>query len=302
MNDADCTHALVARCLTEAMFLDNALSIAQSNTLEALASEEGDLTNAIRTLGVSELERLALFRGFITKVRNNALRPILPLTFRLLAMSKQEVSFFAAYSCAYTEARSSGPIPIEQQLSSFATHLHLHFQSRRPDLFPWISTVLSHEVLLWQIHASPQGAGALEMIDDTWGKADAALAWRGILAVRHYRVDLLAALAALEARHIDLAAGLPERNQLLVYWLPDGVESVFLLEVDALTGIVLSLVDGHRTMEGIAGELRAFAGQDLSTSDVAKIFEAALRRGIAVQYLDVPHPRCACGSSDDIDT
>ncbi len=253
--DADLVHLLVARCLIEADFLSD---------------EAGAACGA--ALGAIGLERLALLRGFITKVKHNSLRSVLPCTFRLLAVLGEELVFFRDYAPVYLAVRQDGPLPVERQLELLERHIRKHFDDSRAPTGEAIIDMLTHEATVWRIRSRTmpsQGRAAKR----------GAVAWRGILEMRQYRADVLAACAALSDRTFDRDRNLIQRPHTLAYWRAGDAGGVDIFEIDDITRVLFSLVDGRRGLRQIAAALSTIDLGEFAWSDIRDFFAEAAQRG-----------------------
>lgn len=283
--DADRAHALVARFLTEPAFRTAVLEHAH-RPATAPSPADGDGTSGDAALAAAlvepaELERLALFAGFITKVKHNPLRPVLPCTLRLLALLGDEIRFFALYSSAYGEERARGPLSLERQVELLGRHLEAFLADRPARIRALIGDVLAHEAALARAAAQVGAASAHE--------DSAGIRWRGWFSVERYRVDVAQACGALHRRTFDFETDLVERDQLLAYWLPAGAQEVSFFEIDELTNVLFGLADGRRTARDIAAALAALGLEAIGPADVDTFFAEAAARG----FVEIGAPACS---------
>jgi hypothetical protein len=153
--DHDDIQLLAARCLTQPAFLAKALQMgdagpARRQTKRGVAGTRE--AEAVATIfGREQLKRMALFGGFITKVRHRALRKYLPATLRLLEHFGIELGFFARFFPHYAKARARGPLTtalhlalLEKELLAYAKRLPVPEQTI-------LRNVFTHEKTLWEI-------------------------------------------------------------------------------------------------------------------------------------------------------
>ncbi len=251
--EADRAHAFIARCITDPAFLSAALGGA------APAFERTDV------------EKLALFAGFITKVKHNPLRTVLPCTFRLLALLGAEIDFFAAYAPAYTAERAEGPLSDERRIELLGRQLETFLAERPPQVRTLLCDVLAHEAAVHRLGSAADAPAAAADGD--------ALRWRGGAALNRYRVDVGRACAALRARRFDLGADLVVRDQILLYRRLPAEPEVAFFEVDELTWLLFSLVDGRRSARDVAAAVAALGFDELAPAQVEEFFADAAARG-----------------------
>ena len=256
--DADRAHALVARCLTQPDFLAVALEQARNGSSPLV--------------GAAELERIALFAGFITKVKHNPLRSVLPCTLHLLALLGDEVAFFTSYVPAYAAHRANGPLTLDRQVELMSDALRAFIRERPARIRAAFDDMLRHEATLARLASHDAANG-----DDVGSRA--SVRWRGRFALERYAFDVASAYGALQQREFDLATGLRERDNLLGYWRPRGSDEVIFFETDELTALLFGLVDGHRTVADVARVLAANGLDEIAPAELEAFFGEAEERG-----------------------
>jgi hypothetical protein len=283
--DADLIQAVVARCLVDPEFLPAAprraprLARGTRRTAKPSATREHQTaaSDDFAALAASDLfapdclERLSLFRGFIVKVKHNSVRRALPLTFRLLLAVGKELAFFRYYAPSYLAVRSSGPLALERQVQLMAKHLPRFLEADTSLAGRAVADVLMHEMALWSLRANcveiqpPQSAGAI--------------AWRGEMEIRRYGTDVLHACAALAARDIEPARDLRDRDHALAYWRPSDCDAVEIFDIDDLTALLFSMVDGHRSLADIAAQLAGIGMDQMTAPELDEFFRDLAARG-----------------------
>jgi len=218
----------------------------------------------------AQLERLALFAGFITKIKHNPLRTVLPLTFRLLALLDAEIDFFAAYAPAYAEKRAAGALSEERRIALLEQQLDAFAAQRPPQVQALLRGVLAHEATVHRLVTSEASPG---------GEAASGIGWCGRAALGRYRVDVARACEALRARRFAFDADVVVRDQILLYrQLPERGEIAFF-EIDELTWLLCSLVDGQRTPRDVAAAVAELGFSSLAPAEVEAFFADAAQRG-----------------------
>jgi hypothetical protein len=245
----DAIQALVARCLTDPEFLHRSREACWAPDA---GGAEGMAATAI---GARELERLAKFLGFITKVKHNALRKRIPSTLGLMGALGIEISFFEVFSAAYTTARRAGVLPTVAHLDLFEDELRGFLATWPDNRAGAVADTFDHERTLF----------ALSQLESQHSCAAGALIrWRGHLRLARRRVDVVHLCATLGARRFDIARDVRLRDHILCYWLPEGVKDISVFETDALTAVLLARIDRFDTPEAMAAEL---ATQDIGGLD-----------------------------------
>ncbi len=275
----DHVQALVARCLAEPEFLATALDIASTTAGQQAAARTSneaipDEYVAAALIGREALKRLTLFRGFITKVKHNGLRRVVPLTLSLLGAIELESAFFSAFSAAYVEARASGPLPTDRHLSLLEGHLTAFLDGKPPPTRTLILDILTHETVLWRLSAQDMGTQSAEH------SAGEGIRWCGELALRRYDVDVLLACKGLARGCFDRNANWVERRQVLAYFRPDAGERIAVFEADEFTCLAFSLVDGRRNVRNIAAELAQMGLGQITIAELDAFFADAARKGL----------------------
>ena len=266
---------LAARCLTEPTFLTKALELARAGRLTTtleIPQLNLDEVSAATVFGLEELQRLELFCGFITKVKHGGVRKILPATLRLIGHLDMELGFFVEFSKVYARARAGGPVPMEAHLLLLEEHLLPYLKHLSTSDRVLVRDVFLHEKALWQ---AARAQGEADGRDSEEG-----IAWRGRLLVQRFSTDVVAvcqALRQLAFRHGSYAT---DSDHLLAYWRAWEVTSVSMFEIDQLTALIFSEVDGNRTIPDIAASLVRKGLPEITEQELGDFFEEAAVRGL----------------------
>ena len=237
--DADRLHAFVARCLTEPDFLTHAMTALP----RADASPVSKISkNASSLLSSDDLRRLSLFKGFITRIKHNSLRPIIPITLKLLAVLEQEIAFFEFHSNAFTKLRASGPLSIDDQLTSISCSLTAFCSGWESNIGILVDDILAHETIVHHIKSSP-GVVVKPLPN--------SICWLGFFKVRRFASDVLAACSNLAEGTFRFETDYAAESRILAYWRPKQSPSVTFFETDEITATILSLIDGKRSVADI---------------------------------------------------
>ena len=260
----DQAQSVVARCLTDPDFLLRAHERSRSTSHDGQTPEDV----AAGMLGECELERLRRFRGFITKVKHNALRRHVPATLGLMGALGVELAFFCEFSPAYVAARRDGPLPTPRHLDLLSVALS-DFLAHQPDRIALpVAETFAHERQLFDMASAPGAAVETEH-----------MAWQGTMALIQKTVDVVRIRDRLGAREFT-PSDVEMREHILCYWRPVSGSAVSLFEVDAATAAVLSVL---RAAEGPEETLQRLAQSGLSqigAEDLRATVIAAARRGL----------------------
>lgn len=253
--DPDGAHAEVARYLTDPVALQ--------------AACDGDGSGSI--CDREQLHRLLLFRGFITKIKHNALRRAIPCTLRLISTLKFEVNFFAAISPAYVELRQAGPVPNDEHLSWFESEMEAWLTRVQPNGRTLVSDVLAHEMTIAEV----QQAGNTASVD----RLPNTPRFIGEVRVRRYETDVRVAVNKLSKGTFNPNTDWIVRDVNLVYHRAPG-RPVSISEVNPFVTLVFSLVDGKRCVDTIASTL-ADSGLPEATEPVLhSVFREVAAQGL----------------------
>lgn len=262
----DRVHGLVARCLSEPTFLD----AARANPPPPVGS---DAARARATLGAATLARLALFRGHITRVQNNALRRHIPHTLRLMERLGLDLPFFSAISAEWVQARREGAFNLERHLDFFASALRSFVAGASGG--GALLDCLEHERLLG---AAPWPGPA----------PGAGVRFRGQVQVRRYSSDPLEWCGAADwqtAALPPLAASGPgpgPTETLLAYHRlehgSEGATAVFVVDLE--TALLLTAVDGRRTLAALVEHVTARAGGAFDQARAVEAYRQLAREGL----------------------
>ena len=253
--DHDAIHTEVARYLTNPVALHEALN--QSSVYSVCDADV--------------LHKLMLFQGFITKIKHNGLRKIIPCTLRLMTALKVEVDFFAAVSTKYVDLRKSGPIPTEKHLEWFINEVLFWVEETQQEGRVLISNVLHHETTIFDIvYEQPQKKfDALPQVPQFIG--DVRLA--------RFEMDVLAAVNALSQGKFSLETDWIKRNVNLLYHRSPN-RSLSMMEIDPFLGLILSFVDGESTVHDMVNILNNQGLPEATFEVLHSAFKQAADKGL----------------------
>lgn len=272
----DKIQSLVARCLMDPEFLMATIEHAKAkcDTSRTLDSENRipDECIAAQLIGLDELERLILFSAFIIKVKHNNLRRTVPLTFQLLAYLNLELDFFARFSAKYLSARVSGPLSTKSHLSLFESYLLNYVKLLSLDESTLIKSIFIHELTLWQLSQGRDAGG--------FCPSGNGVRWEGWLRLKRYSIDVLSICNKIKLRDFTSYNYNLGASQVLAYWQPSERTPGSVFIIDELTALILSQLDGQRSVQDIASSLARKGFSGLSIGDLAVFFEEGTLKGL----------------------
>lgn len=260
----DQTQALVAKCLVDPTFLAQVVNAAALAELSDVTSEFA----AVKEFGAEERQRLQQFQGFITKVKHNALRRVLPNTFRLLSSAGLELRFFMHFAKAYIIARQAGPLPCAEHLDLLGPALAA-FLGDTADVDACILTMemFEHERTL---HDLPLGAAA----------APANTRWVAIgncvVVQRHF--DVVALAEELQTGHSSVCPR--RRTHYLLYQALPADATTRIREVDMPTALILNQLLAGRSEADVAQQMSATIGRVVTAEEIGVFANEAIDAGI----------------------
>lgn len=225
----------IARCLMDPRYLESLREASQG------------------TVDPSDLERLRLFGGFITKIQHNDLWEHFPTTRRLLHDFGLELPFFADYRAASFAAGQSKLEP-RQKVGAFAGFLENQILSRPAWRCPGLLEVLRHERHLWELSFET----TTERVADCVKQLE-SLQWKRFLNLIPIFPNPFR-MAAFDRDPTAFAAtpgngGRRSRRVVLGYRkMPDGSRRV--LTLDRISAAILSAVNGRRQVRTVIARAR----------------------------------------------
>lgn len=259
----DHAQSVVARCLTDPEFLLRAHSRSLSKT-----SSEGTAEDiAAEMLGTSELERLLRFRGFITKVKHNALRRRIPATLGLMGGLGVELLFFCDFSQTYVSARRKGPLEERTHLDLFSEALSGFLAEQPEQVATPVAETFAHERLLFDLGRTRPAS-----------RETNHMRWHGAMSLVPKTTDVIRICDCLGARNFTLL-DVVMRRHTLCYWRPENGDSVSIFEVDALTAAVFAALRAGGGPEETRRMLAEAHLSQISPEELRATAVAAARRG-----------------------
>ena len=209
----------------------------------------------------SELERLRLFGGLITKVQHNDLWDDFPATRQLLARAGIELAFFAEYRLR--RLAPGGPKPSrESKYRRFGAFLEDYLREKPCSETAGLKEVFRHEWNVWQVSGracsameTGDGAGTAgtpiptdDLLSLSWTEVRRMIPrFNGCFLVARFSVDPVRVIATLDRRRAKLPRVPRTRPVTLGYW-NDGRGDCRVLLLASNEAAVLSHIDGKRTV------------------------------------------------------
>ena len=224
----------------------------------------------LRELGIEpdtlDLAALGKFAGLSVKVRHNPLRPMMPLTFRLMSVAAIEIDIFAAYAAFRSRQglRYAGAMPARaRDLVEF--------------LGGWLNLGDHTHALLWDAIRYEDAVARLGV----WYESSAcdiepidiasAPRVRGDILLQELQSDPRALADALFASVPDLHQ-VPLQPQYRCFWrAPDGDDAAVVV-LDAFGYYLLSLLDGRRSIAVLARRLGGGRGMTGAVREALQTF------------------------------
>ncbi|TYC66663.1 hypothetical protein EH183_41360 [Streptomyces sp. CB01881] len=218
-----------------------------------------------------DLDGLRRFAGFVTMVRQNPLRRVLPLTLAALARADLEIEVFADYAPLFTRLSRRGGPDLRLRLTAFAGFLEGRLAADDPAQ-ALVLDALGHELTVERLrHATgePFTAPGAPRADSVPRPAGAHAVREALHHPRTLKELIESDAVAPGAAPADaVAPGLAypavrrdEDGPTLLYWRDEGTQRVHVTEITPLAGYLLGLVDGRATVEELARRLGAATGE-----------------------------------------
>jgi hypothetical protein len=246
---------ILARCLTEPAFLDSLIADREKVLTEYSLDSETSAAFA-RT----DFRRIQQFSGFIGKVQHNHLWDHFPATRLLLQRYHVEIEVFAQYRAIQLspELRSDRP---SEKIRRFAIYLS-RYAAERP-AFAGLNTAVGFEHACWELRQSIAAAAdrpAPGRLVDT----PATLSWSafqrqipmpvGPLRIESFDCDPSRLVASILN---GTFSNYPHsRSRLFVLQLNPQSSLLKIMEVEELTALLLSAIDGQRRVRSVISTIR----------------------------------------------
>jgi hypothetical protein len=257
--------ALIARCLTDPCFLESAI--------QNPAAVSGQLNDALRAAALQmDFQKLWRFSGFIGKVQHNYLWEHFPMTRRLLWKLSIEHDVFGKYrkvQLSPSHGTLDRPSKVRRFAEFFVEFLDEYTAGAR-DL-P-LRSVFLHERIVWELRTAGDGptsqAGESRTVR-TWAEfARGVPAIASNVRVASFAYDPLRAAPNMR------------RNRTTLAYVKDSDGKVRVLVPDPLSAVVLSAIDGGRSVGSLVARIRRAGFREISPPAFRPLFEQAAGAGL----------------------
>lgn len=277
--------SILARCLMEPDFLDR-VTADPASVLDGYGLEESARAAFIEF----DFSRIRNFAGFIAKVQHNYLWESFPGTLNLLKLTGLQIPIFSSYNRIHQRLRTESSAGKEEKIRRFLEYLDGELEHHREPGVAVLRDVMAHEAIMWRLAAHLKGmittAGEAAGHNGNESTALRADQWdamvpsiRGVLVLREFEFDPVTTLSELERGNLDPARVGPS-PQNIGYWGDSATKKVRVLALGRETAVLLSEVDGRRTVRAIIERTIAALGDGIEPDDFCSFFENAFREGL----------------------
>jgi hypothetical protein len=260
-------NTLIARCMVDPEFL----ALLSSDRDAALRGYELD-DRTRSDFAALDIRRVIGLATVITKVQNNGLWQWIPNTRALTVRYGLEQELFAAFHRDH-QALRAGPRTRDEQTRRFFDFLGHALAEWIPEETPALRDVFQHERLLWELRTIVAGGTDTPCGTDTPVCAPGAPAPNGGLRAGFFSSSPHETIAAIREERF-IPANVRSAPQWLVYHADIAAQTGRTLEVDEMTGRVLALADGTRSVAAIARE------SGIDRRRVKRLIDAAADAGL----------------------
>jgi hypothetical protein len=263
MLSADPIQGLIARCLLSPRLLQQFVMGASPHALQIAPAE-------VCALDAEDWIRVQKFQAFIIKVKHNALRGVLPNTFRLLSIAGLELQFFMYFAQAYTAARQAGPLPLRRHLDIFGPALAAFLsEATTPESLDLMMEMFDHERLLYEL--------PLVAMAESEEKGRAAER-SSVIAQRRFDVVALSE----DLRTMRSGSSVRQRTHYLLYQSSHADGTTRLREVDTVTAIIVSQLLAGRSDAEIAQHMSQTLQKVVTSEEISQFSRDVIDAGIVV--------------------
>ncbi|KJS53981.1 hypothetical protein VM98_22080 [Streptomyces rubellomurinus subsp. indigoferus] len=216
----------------------------------------GETGRGAEIIDAIDLAALRRFAGFVTMVRQNPLRRVLPLTLRALAVADLEIEVFADYATHFTRLSRGGGLDLRQQLTAFAEFLDGWVTADDP-VHAVIRDALGNEVTVERL----RHAEGMPFTAPSAPHPDAVPQLTGAQVIRTARHHPSTLVELIESGRFVTGTHPGRDDPTLLYWRDEATHQVRVTEVTPLAAHLLAMVDGHATVEDLARRLAAASGE-----------------------------------------
>jgi hypothetical protein len=262
-------HSLIATCLA-----DPALLAQLSAMREDKESPSDELHINARQL---DLEGIRLTAGFITKTRHNPLRRTIPWTLKALKATGLEILVFADYTRPFLARRNQGPLNEGERTRSFVEYLRTWLDLNDAN-HRLVHDIVSHETLMYEIRQAEM-ADQDQKVGSNSVAEDFIPCVTGLLRINKASCNPQKAIGCLQGE-TDKLSSLERKDYYFCYWRKDQTPSVQLLEIDLLSAVLLSQINGQRTIREIASNVNNIYGLGVKPGILVEMFQEVAAHGM----------------------
>jgi hypothetical protein len=263
-------HSLIATCLA-----DPALLAQLSARREGKESPSDELHINAQQL---DLEGIRLTAGFITKTRHNPLRKTIPWTLKTLKVTGLEILVFADYTGPFLARRKQGPLNEGERTRSFVEYL-LSWLDPKDAAHRLVHDIASHETLIQEIRQAVVVDQKWKPVDSDCVSEDCIPHVRGILRINKTSCNPQKAIGFLKGE-TDKLSSLERKDYYFCYWRKDQSPSVQLLELDLVSAVLLSQINGQRTIREITFNVNNMYGLGVKPGLLVETFQEVATHGL----------------------
>jgi hypothetical protein len=266
---------IVSRCLVDPPFLE--FMMADLDRAIAPYGLDPRLLPQIRTL---DLRRMKMFSGFIGKVQHNHLWDILPATRRLLELYGVELEVFGSFRSIQLSTRAQSRAA---QLENFVGFVS-RYAKPRPQ-FAALDCAARYEHLAWTLGTRAGDAGKARQprpsaaADCSWSAFQKLIPVpSGCYSIGRFGCDpgqLVTGI--LDGSFTDYREANPK---LFLFQAEAAGSGIRCFEIDELTALILSLIDGRRTVRSVISAARARTISAAKPRSFREFFGEAVSAGL----------------------
>ena len=274
--------SILARCLLDPAFL------ARFDKDPMGAADEYSLDEQTRSELIElKIDRLRNFGGFITKVQHHYLWKSFPKTLSLLTHYGIELKVFAAYRSIVQQSRDSYRVTQDEKIERFLNFLEGFLESKDGAQYVGVREVLIHEKVRWEIELmSFEGKPSRpqHLVSDlstlTSRQFDRLVpSVRGMLRIYEFNYNPLEIISSLSDGEFKPDQITPYQR-VFAYWIDSATNELRVLELEPVTSVLLSQVDGHRSIRAIIRRVASKFAGGIKLSQLRPFFRDASDAGL----------------------
>lgn len=221
-----------------------------------------------------DLEALWRFSGLTVKVRHNGVRQDLPATFRLLSAAELEIALFADYAAAQRAlGREFAPTTFAR--TDGLVQFILGWVDRKNVVHALLADIVRHEHTILRLPAPTSESSTTD--DASVTELGTVPIVRGTLGLHEMSCNPLKLAAELRRPRPSLKT--TPKPSYFGYWRRDVSAAITMIELDALGFVLLSMVDGHRSVAVLSD---ALVGRRRPRRAFLRALERLQREGILI--------------------